>query len=50
MRREKCVLDLFLLSATTDFYHQLYTAWQDQKIVSVITFSMMFSVVVLSTI
>ena len=50
MRRKKCVLDLFLLSATTDFYQQLYTAWQDQKIVSVITFSMMFSVVVLSTI
>ena len=33
-KRERCVLDLYLLSPNTDFYHQLCTAWLDQKIVS----------------
>lgn len=33
-RNEKEVLDLFILAPNSDFYHHLYTAWQDEKIVS----------------
>ena len=33
-KRDSCVLDLYLLSASTNFYQWLCTAWQDQKIVS----------------
>ena len=33
-KRERCVLDLYLLSPNTDFYQHLHAAWLDQKIVS----------------
>ena len=33
-RRERCSLDLYLLSPNTDFYQHMCTAWLDMKIVS----------------